>query len=107
MAESLHGVEGMPRGKRRSSLLRMIEETFTEDYGGRILPFDDAAARLYAKIVAGRSALGRPISQSDAMIAAIARANHFGVATRNTAGFEHCGVRLVNPWASNSWTAAR
>jgi predicted nucleic acid-binding protein len=53
---------------------------------------------MYAKIMAGREALGRPISQSDAMIAAIARSRDATVATRNTKDFEHCGIRIVNPW---------
>ena len=39
----------------------------------------------------------RPISQSDAMIAAIARSHHAVVATRNTNDFELCGIRVVDP----------
>jgi toxin FitB len=98
VAELLHGVELLPHGKRRSGLLRVIEETLAVDFAARILSFDASAARLYAAIRAGRSAMGRPISQSDAMIAAIARAQGLTLATRNTSDFEECGVRLVNPW---------
>ena len=72
---------------------------FAEDFGGRILPFDESAARLFATIAAARKALGRPISQFDAMIAAITRTHGAALATRNTADFEHCGLRIVNPWA--------
>ena len=77
-----------------------IEKVFTEEFRERILPFDQDAARLFAKIVAGRDALGRPISQSDAMIAAVARSRRAAVATRNTSDFEHCGVRIINPWSA-------
>jgi hypothetical protein len=42
--------------------------------------------------------MGRPISQFDAMIAAIARSRRAAVATRNKGDFEHCGVRTINPW---------
>ena len=52
----------------------------------------------FAGIVAARDAAGRPISQFDAMIAAIARSHRAAVATRNTADFQHCGIDLINPW---------
>ena len=38
------------------------------------------------------------ITQADAQIAAIARAYGAVIATRNTSDFEHCGVKVVNPW---------
>jgi hypothetical protein len=79
-------------------LAAAIEKMFAEEFQGRILPFDDDAARAFAKIVADRDAAGRPVSQFDAMIAAIARSRHAAVATRNTADFERCGIQLINPW---------
>jgi predicted nucleic acid-binding protein len=51
---------------------------------------------MYAKVVAGRHALGRPTPRLDAMIAAIARSRNAVVATRNTKDFEHCGIRVIN-----------
>ncbi len=102
VAEVFAGLESMPQGRRHADLLGGVEALLATTYAGRILPFDDSAARIFAGIVSERKALGRRILEMDAMIAAIARANHFAVATRNTADFEHCGVRLVNPW-----TAAR
>ncbi|MFB3775968.1 MAG: PIN domain-containing protein [Bryobacteraceae bacterium] len=89
----------MPPGRRRTRLSRAVEAVFAEEFAGRIVPFDEEAARVFPKIVAGRNALGRPISQFDAMIAAIARSRRAVLATRNTADFEQCGVRLVDPWA--------
>jgi predicted nucleic acid-binding protein len=38
------------------------------------------------------------MSDFDAQIAAIARVHGAAVATRDTAGFEGCGVKVVNPW---------
>jgi predicted nucleic acid-binding protein len=52
----------------------------------------------FAKIVAARDAMGRPISQVDAMIAGIARSRHAALATRNTTDFDHCGIRIIDPW---------
>ncbi len=97
-AEMLYGIETMPRGKRRTRLMAAAGKIFAEDFEDRVLPFDEDAARAYCKIVAARDAAGRPISQADAMIAAIARSLRAAVATRNTADFEGCGVRLIDPW---------
>ncbi len=97
-AEVLYGIETMPPGRRRAQLSAATEKMFAEEFQGRILPFDDAAARVFAKIVAARDAAGLPISQFDAMIAAIARSHRAAVATRNTADFERCGIQIVNPW---------
>jgi hypothetical protein len=99
MAEIFYGIEILPRGKRRDSLLAEAEVVFTQDFVDRILPFDEEAARIFAKIASDRRLQGRPIAELDAQIAAIARYRDATVATRNTADFETCGVRLVNPWS--------
>lgn len=100
VAEILYGIEILPRGKRRDSLRAEAEVVFTEDLAERILPFDEDAARAFAQIAAGRRSQGRPIAEFDAQVAAIARSRGAILATRNTADFEGCGVRLVNPWQS-------
>ena len=99
-AEVLYGVEALPPGKRRMRLLTAVEKIFTVEFEGRILPFDTDAAPVFAKIVAARDRAGRPISQFDAMNAAIARSHRAAVATRNTADFQHCGVVVINPWTA-------
>jgi hypothetical protein len=98
-AEMFYGIERLAEGKRRQLLSAMADRLFGErGFQGRILTFDQEPARLFAKIVAAREALGRPISQFDAMIAAIARSHGATLATRNTSDFDHCGIRLINPW---------
>jgi predicted nucleic acid-binding protein len=99
-AEVLYGVEVLPAGKRRNRLHGAIEKLFSDEFQGRILPFDEESARVFAKIVSSREAMGRPISQFDAMIAAISRSRHAAIATRNTNDFEHCEVRIIDPWAA-------
>jgi predicted nucleic acid-binding protein len=98
-AELLYGVALLPEGRRRSSLqaavIRVLEERFT----GRILAFNSAAAREFADIAANRRLIGRPISEPDARIAAIARSRGAAVATRNIADFAECGLELIDPWA--------
>jgi len=97
-AEILLGIDLLSKGKRRAGLEHASEQTFQE-FDGRILPFDHAAAREFARIAAVRRKLGRPISYADAQIAAIARSCGSAVATRNTGDFAHCGIRLLNPWS--------
>lgn len=97
-AELRHGLAILPAGKRRAALFKAIEDILEEDFRGRILPFDRAAARAYAAIAAERRAAGRPISQFDCQIAAIARANEAAVATRNTSDFDGCGIAVIDPW---------
>jgi predicted nucleic acid-binding protein len=54
----------------------------------------------FADISVTRRSKGRPVSQFDAQIAAIARSTGAAVATRNVDDFEDCGIDLVNPWQS-------
>lgn len=97
-SELLYGLELLPPGKRRNLLATAVEETFTEDFSNRILPFDSDAAQLFAVIAASRRRSGRPISQQDCQIAAIARSRSASLATRNVRDFENCGIPVVNPW---------
>lgn len=97
-AELRYGLALLPAGKRRTALSSAIDGILEEDFRGRILPFDRAAARAYAVIAAKRKTAGRPISQFDCQIAAIARANDAVVATRNTRDYEGCGIGVVDPW---------
>ena len=71
---------------------------FGRVFSGRILPFDEEAARAFPEIAATHRAQGRPIAEFDAQIASIARSHRATLATRNTGDFEGCGVRLANPW---------
>lgn len=99
-AELRYGVALLPSGKRRATLAAEIEDMLGEEFNGRILPFDGAAAVAFAEIAIERRQAGRPISQADAQIAAIARSRGAALATRNAPDFEGCGVEVINPWKS-------
>lgn len=71
---------------------------FLEDFEGRVLPFDMAAAVSYAEIFEIRRRAGRPTATIDLMITAIARSEGATVVTRNVSDFNRCGVAVVNPW---------
>ena len=97
-AEILYGLEILPAEKRRTALKKAAKSMFELDFSGRILPFDTDAAQLFATIAAERRSIGRPVSQIDAQIAAIARSHHATLATRNVDDFEECGIDIINPW---------
>ena len=97
-AEILTGIALLPDGRRKNNLLEFADNIFTSLFIEPVLVFDNNAVSAYAEIFAQRQALGRPISQSDCQIAAIARSHGAAVATRNMTDFEGVGVELINPW---------
>ena len=97
-AEVLYGIALLPKGKRRAALESAAEGMFEEDFAGRVLPFDGDAARVFPQVAAARQAAGRPVTQFDAQIAAIARSRGAAISTRNTADFEGIGVAVLDPW---------
>jgi len=97
-AEILYGIATLPEGRRRAALAAAAEAMFTDDFAGRVLPFDEAAAVHYAQIVAARRRDGRPIEAFDAQIAATALVAGADLATRDVGDFAGCGLTLLNPW---------
>ena len=96
-AEIRTGVAMLPEGRRRQALATAAERLFRL-FGDRVLPFDSAAARAYATIVARRRIAGRPVAQADSQIAAIARSREATVATRNVDHFEGTEIKVIDPW---------
>ena len=52
-AEILYGLARMPASKRRDELNAQYRATILEDFMGRVLTFDEAAAEAYGPIMAG------------------------------------------------------
>jgi toxin FitB len=99
IAEIGYGLAILPPGKRRRTLEDRFDQFVGEGFEHRILSFDSEAARLYGTIMGRRKELGRPMAVLAGQIAAIARANRFALATRNTKDFEECGLDVLNPFA--------
>lgn len=98
VAELFFGIERMPAGKRRDALMEFAETFIKGGGAGGILPFAEMEARAYARIGAHRERIGRPISQLDAQIAAMAAVRELPVVTRNIRDFTDCGIEVINPW---------
>lgn len=103
-AELRRGAAMLPAGKRQKQLQAAIDAMIAEDFAGRILPFDSAAAQAFVLVFLERRAAGRPISLADCQIAAIARARQAAIATRDTADFAGCGIAVIDPWAHQQGT---
>jgi predicted nucleic acid-binding protein len=97
-AEILYGIELLPSGRRRDGLVAAAEKMFSVLLSQRILGFESDSASHFAAIAAGRRSMGKPITDLDAQIAAIARTHKATLATRNVSDFEDCGIELTNPW---------
>jgi toxin FitB len=97
VAEISRGILEKPAGKRRNEL----EAWFAGPEGpqalfqGRVLPFDEKAALIWASLMAGGRAKGRPRSALNTIIAAVAEANACMVVTANEKDFE--GIGILNP----------
>ena len=93
------GLEILASGRRR----RLLEEAFgkmlEEDFEGRIVPFDEAAAQFAGRIAAERRRTGRSIEIRDVQIAGIAGARKATIATRNVRHFQELGLELIDPWS--------
>jgi predicted nucleic acid-binding protein len=97
--EILYGIRLLADGTRRRGLWEAAKKIFDADFADQVLSFDSDAADMYADIAASRRTAGKPISQFDAMIVAMARSRGAGLATRNVKDFEDCGVDIINPWS--------
>lgn len=97
--EVFYGIQLLPAGVRRRTLWDATQAIFDMDFAGRVLSFDGDAADAYADIAASRKRAGKPISQFDAMIAAVARSRGASLATRNVKDFIDCGIDIVDPWS--------
>ena len=97
VAEIRRGLLEKPKGRKRA----LLETWFAGPEGpqalfaGRVFPFDEKAALVWARLMAAGTAKGRPRSALDMIIAAVAEANDCVVVTDNEKDF--VGLNFVNP----------
>ena len=97
LAEIRRGILEKSEGRKR----RELEAWFSGGEGpqalfaGRVLPFDERAALIWAALMVEGTAVGQPRSAIDMMVAAIAKANGCVVVTANVKHF--AGLDVLNP----------
>jgi predicted nucleic acid-binding protein len=97
VAEICRGILEKPAGKKRSELEYWFygPEGPQSLFAGRVLPFDEKAAMVWARLMADGAARGRPRSPLDTIVASVAEANDCIVVTENERDFT--GLKFVNP----------
>lgn len=97
IAELMFGIGALPKGKRKNNLAAALDGVL-EFFRPRILSFDIEAARRYADLAVKARATGRGFPTPDGYIAAIAAAQGFAVASRDTSAFAAAGLSTIDPW---------
>jgi hypothetical protein len=97
VAEIWFGVLDSPTGKKRTQLESWFAgpEGPQSLFAGRVLPFDEKASLIWARLMAEGAQTGRPRSALDMILAAVAEANDCIVVTDNEKDF--AGLRFINP----------
>ncbi len=97
VAEIHRGILEKPAGRKRNQLDTWFfgPEGPLALFAGRVLPFDERAGLIWARLMAEGTTKGRPRSALDTIIAAIAEANDCVVVTDNENDF--AGIEIVNP----------
>lgn len=97
VGEIRRGVLDKPAGKKRDQLQAWFAgpEGPQALFAGRVLPFDENAALVWARLMSEGSAMGRPRNALDMIIAAVAHANECIIVTDNENDF--AGLEVINP----------
>jgi predicted nucleic acid-binding protein len=97
VAEILRGILEKPAGKKRDALERWFAgpEGPQALFAGRVLPFDEKAGLVWARLMAEGTNTGRLRSPLDMVIASIAEANGCVLVTDNQRHF--AGMNTLNP----------
>lgn len=97
VAEIWRGVLDKPAGKKRRQLERWFSgpEGPQALFASRVLPFDEKAALVWARLMTEGTPSGRSRSPLDMIIAAVAQANDCVLVTDNEKDF--VGLKIVNP----------
>ncbi len=101
IAEIRRGILEKPDGKKRRELERWFSGPVGPQalFAGRVLPFDERASLIWARLMAEGTAKGRPRSPFDMIVAAIAEANDCVIVTQNEKHF--AGLKVMNPMRAN------
>lgn len=97
IAEIQRGILDKPQGKKRDQLDAWFSgpEGPQALFKGRVLPFDERAALVWARLMSEGKAQGKPRSDFDMIVAAIAEVNECLLVTDNEKHFP--GIPVLNP----------
>ena len=97
LGEIRRGIERVkPSDPSQARALETWLSAVTKSFADRILPIDKEVADTW-----GRMGARRPLSTTDALLAATAKVNGMTLITRNTSHVEGLGVSVFNPFESS------
>ena len=99
LAELRYGIERLMPGAKREQLTRWLEDELPRRFDRRILRIDDVTAAEWGKTMARAERVGRPMSEMDAWLAALASVYHLVLVTRNIGDFSGFPGEIHNPWS--------
>jgi hypothetical protein len=97
VAEIRRGILEKPAGTKRRELERWFSgpDGPRALFAGRVFPFDENAALIWARLMSEGTGKGRPRNPLDMIVASVAEANDCVLVTDNVKHFP--GFRIVNP----------
>ena len=98
IGEIQHGIQRLPKSKRKSDLLIWMNDAITKRFANRMLPMDVEVMLRWGALVAELENSGHPLPIMDTLIAATALVNNLVLVTRNVTDFQYCSVQIINPW---------
>lgn len=98
LGEIQQGLSQMPSSKRKTKLLRWIDQDLRSQFHERLISVDEKVALAWGKLRGELRSNGRVLPVIDALIAATALVHHLTVVTHNVRDFEATGISVLNPW---------
>ncbi len=98
LAEVRFGIAMLPDGRRKDVLHERFEGVLPA-FDSRVLTFDADASTHYAELKVRARSRGSALGTFDALIAGIAGAHGFVVATRDTEPFTGVDVPVIDPFS--------
>jgi hypothetical protein len=95
LTEIEFGILRMPAGRKRERLAEWCATALRQTFAGRILPFEEPDARIWAAL-----RVAEPNRKFlDSQLASTALAHGLTVVTRNVRDFRFAGLPVFNPWS--------
>lgn len=98
IGELVRGAHKVADEARRNRFESWIRDDLAAQFEGRVLPFDEAAARLWGRLMGEGDRSGRTPPAADAQIAAVAMDRALVLVTRNVRDFAQFDLEVLNPW---------
>lgn len=98
IGELMRGARKVKDEQRRQTFEKWIDEDLSQQFEGRILSFDDRAARTWGRLMGDGDRNGLTPPAADAQIAAVALDHDLILVTRNVKDFKRFALDISNPW---------